>query len=182
MPAIVLLMVVAIQRLFELRIAKRNEAWARSQGAKEYGQDHYWMFFVLHPLWMLSFTLEGYFRDAPVQWWAVGVYLILQLLRYQVISTLGPYWNTRILIVPGGQRISKGLYRFLKHPNYVVVALEIFITPLIVGAWMTALVFTVLNALVMLVRIPAEERALRAYLAEGRKQETAEGQGPRAEG
>ncbi|GEM46489.1 isoprenylcysteine carboxyl methyltransferase family protein [Deinococcus cellulosilyticus] len=176
MPSIILLLVVAAQRLLELRIAKRNEAWARSRGAKEYGREHYWMFFVLHPLWMLAFTLEGYFRDAPVQGWAVVAYLILQLLRYSVISTLGPYWNTRILIVPGGQKVTGGLYRFLKHPNYVVVALEILITPLVVGAWWTALVFSVLNALVMRVRIPAEERALREY--EGLPR--AEGRGPRA--
>ncbi|GGJ45261.1 isoprenylcysteine carboxyl methyltransferase family protein [Deinococcus roseus] len=178
MPSILLLLVVAVQRLFELRIAKRNEAWARSRGAQEHGREHYWMFFVLHPLWMLSFTLEGYFRGGPVQVWALGAYLILQLLRYSVISTLGPYWNTRILIVPGGQQVTGGLYRFMKHPNYVVVALELLITPLIVGAWWTAVVFTVLNALVMWVRIPAEERALMEY----GNMPGAEGRGPNANG
>nr|WP_183986724.1 isoprenylcysteine carboxylmethyltransferase family protein [Deinobacterium chartae] len=155
--------VVAAQRLLELRVARRNEAWARARGAVEYGRGHYWMFFVLHPAWMLSFALEGRSRGAPFYVLPAVGYLLLQAARYWVIASLGPYWNTRVLIVPGGERVRHGPFRWLKHPNYVVVALELMVAPLVVGAWKTALVFALLNALLMRVRIPVEERALAQY-------------------
>jgi methyltransferase len=157
-------MIIAAQRILELGIAKRNEAWARSRGAKEYGKEHYWMFFVLHPAWILSILLEGSIRN-PVSpaWWAVIAYVLLQFARYSIIKNLGNYWNTKILIVPSGVRINSGWYSFIKHPNYVVVALELLITPFVVGAFWTALVFTLLNALVMWVRIPLEERVLQDH-------------------
>ena len=163
LPSLLLTVIVGVQRLLELGVARQNEAWARSNGATEYRKEHYWMFFVLHPAWIISMLLEGSLRDTGVNWWAVAVYIALQFARYSIISTLGTYWNTKILIVPGGARVKKGWYSFVKHPNYLVVALELFITPLIVGAWVTALTFTVLNALVMLVRIPLEERVLRQH-------------------
>lgn len=160
--SVLLVIVIATQRILELGIAKRNEAWARSRGAKEYGKEHYWMFFVLHPAWILGILLEGSIRNpsSPV-WWAVIGYVALQFARYSVIKNLGSYWNTKILIVPNGVRIASGWYGFIKHPNYVVVALELLITPFIVGAFWTALIFTLFNAVVMGVRIPLEERVLR---------------------
>ncbi|WP_051935426.1 isoprenylcysteine carboxyl methyltransferase family protein [Deinococcus sp. YIM 77859] len=152
------------QRLLELRLARANERWARARGAAEYGQEHYPLFFVLHPAWMLGLLLEGRASRGRVHWLALVLFVVAQPLRVWVIRTLGRYWNTKILIVPGGERVRRGPFRLLRHPNYAVVALEMAAGPLAVGAWRTALVGSVLNAaLLLLVRLPAEERALRAY-------------------
>ncbi len=96
-----------------------------------------------------------------MNWTALALFVLAQPLRYWVIRTLGRYWNTRILIVPGGERVTGGPFRFLRHPNYVVVVVEILTFPLIFGAWWTALTFTALNAAVLCVRIREENRALR---------------------
>jgi methyltransferase len=160
----ILLAFLSAQRLLELRLARANERWARGRGAVEYGQEHYPLFFVLHPAWMLCTLLEGRASGRRVHWPALMLFVLAQPLRYWVIRTLGPSWNTRILIVPGGKRVTHGPFRFLKHPNYAVVALELAAAPLAVGAWRTALGFTLLNAgLLLLIRIPAEERALTLY-------------------
>lgn len=155
---------LTVQRLLELRVARANERWAREQGATEYGRGHYPLFFVLHPTWMLLTLLEGRRAGGRVNWVALALFVLAQPLRYWVIQTLGRYWNTRILIVPGGERVTGGPFRYLRHPNYAVVALEMAAAPLAVGAWRTALAYTLLNAaLILLVRLPAEERALREY-------------------
>ncbi len=160
----ILLAFLSLQRLLELRLARVNERWARAHGAVEYGQEHYPLFFVLHPAWMLLTFLEGRASGRRVNWPALALFVLAQPLRYWVIRTLGRYWNTRILIVPGGERITDGPFRLLKHPNYAVVALELAAAPLAVGAWRSALAFTLLNAaLLLLIRIPAEERALAHY-------------------
>jgi len=161
---------LTVQRLLELRVARANERWAREQGATEYGQEHYPLFFVLHPSWMLLTLLEGRRSWGRVNWAALALLVLAQPLRYWVIRTLGRSWNTKILIVPGGERVTGGPFRYLRHPNYAVVALEIAAAPLAVGAWRTALAYTVLNAaLLLLIRLPAEERALQAYAAEGKR-------------
>ncbi|MBB5235491.1 isoprenylcysteine carboxyl methyltransferase family protein [Deinococcus budaensis] len=155
---------LSVQRLLELRLARANERWAREQGATEHGQEHYPLFFLLHPGWMLGLLLEGRRSGAPVNWPALALFVLAQPLRYWVIRTLGRYWNTKILIVPGGKRVTGGPFRYLRHPNYAVVALELAAAPLAVGAWRTALAASVLNAaLILLIRLPAEERALREY-------------------
>ncbi|GMA14415.1 hypothetical protein E5F05_09390 [Deinococcus metallilatus] len=155
---------LTVQRLLEVRLARSNERWAREHGAAEYGREHYPLFFVLHPGWMLCTLLEGRRARGRVNWLAFALFGLAQPLRYWVIRTLGRYWNTKILIVPGGERVTGGPFRYLRHPNYAVVALEIASAPLAVGAWRTALTYTVLNAaLLLLIRLPAEERALRAY-------------------
>lgn len=155
---------LTVQRLLELRVARANERWARAQGATEYGQEHYPLFFVLHPSWMLLTLLEGRRSGARVNGVALALFVLAQPLRYWVIRTLGRSWNTRILIVPGGQRVTGGPFRYLRHPNYAVVALEMASAPLAVGAWRTALAYTLLNAaLIVRIRLPAEERALREY-------------------
>ncbi|WP_291425091.1 isoprenylcysteine carboxylmethyltransferase family protein [Deinococcus sp.] len=152
------------QRLLEVRHARSNERWAREHGAVEYGQGHYWTFFVLHPAWLLALLLEGRASRRAVNWPLVLLFLLLQPLRYLIMAQLGHYWNTKILIIPGGKRVETGVFRFLKHPNYTVVALELASAPLAVGAWRTALAFSLLNAALLLgVRIPAEEAALRDY-------------------
>jgi methyltransferase len=161
------LALVIVQRLLELQLAQRNAQWARAQGAKEYAPEHYPLIVALHVAWIAAMTIESFARGPALGWlWPVWlvVFALAQLGRYWAISSLGPYWNTRILIVPGGSRVRRGPYRFLNHPNYVVVALEILSGPLIFGAWTTAIVFSLLNAALLLgVRIPAETRALEAY-------------------
>ena len=165
----VLVAVIIVQRLLELVVAASNLRWALANGGKEYAPGHYPPMVAMHSAWIAALLLEGTLRGgAPSSlWWLwLGLFSLAQVGRDLVITTLGRYWNTRIVIVPGGQRIQRGLYKYFSHPNYIVVALEIFVAPLIFGAWITALVFTVLNAaLLLLVRIPAEERALETYRA-----------------
>lgn len=159
-----LVLAIVVQRALELRVAKSNERWARERGAVEYGREHYPLFFLLHGGWLASMLLEGRRQDRPVAWGWLLVWLVMQPTRYIVIRTLGRLWNTRILIVPGARRVTRGPFRFVRHPNYLVVALELLSGPLGVRAPRTAAVFGVLNALLLLlIRIPAEERALREY-------------------
>lgn len=156
---------VAIQRVVELRIAARNQAWSLSQGAKEFGAQHYPLFFVLHGGWAVGWLTEASLRGVQLApWWGVwlSLFLLAQVLRYWALASLGRYWNTRILIIPGHTRVTKGIYRYISHPNYWAVALELVSIPLLFGAWVTALVASLLNAALLLgIRIPAEEKALQ---------------------
>jgi len=160
------LALVVLQRMLELRLAQANLRWALSQGAREYGREHYPLFFLLHIGWMLGWLLEGLARQqlSPIWWLWLALFVLAQGLRYWAIQSLGRYWNTRIIIVPGAKRIASGPYRYLRHPNYLAVALELLSLPLIFNAWITALAATLLNALLLLtIRIPAEEKALSTY-------------------
>lgn len=169
LPTIVLgalLAIIVVQRLTELRLARRNEAWVRAEGAVEVGARHYPLFFVLHTGWLLAWPLEAW-RSGPTlaPWWgaALGVFVGAEALRYWAIGTLGKRWNTRILVLPSRPPIRRGPYRWLAHPNYVAVVLELAAAPLIFGAWWTAVVVGALNlALLLGIRIPAETAALRA--------------------
>ena len=158
---------IIVQRLLELRIAKRNEKWALAHGAKEYSPAHYPLIVALHICWILGIALEGFLRGAqPGTFWPLwlGIFLLAQIGRYWAISSLGGYWNTRILILPGGSRVKHGPYKYFRHPNYIVVMLELLSGPLIFGATGTAVIASILNAALLLgVRIPAEERALEQY-------------------
>jgi methyltransferase len=157
-------LLVAAQRLFELRLARRNERLACARGAVERGKGHYPLIVGLHSLWLVSTLVEGLLRGPvfPVYWpAALALFLLVQPLRYWAILSLGESWNTKILVVPGAKPVRSGPYRYLNHPNYVVVVVEILTFPLIFGAWLTALVFTLLNAAVLRVRIMEENRALR---------------------
>jgi methyltransferase len=157
-------LLVAAQRLFELRLARRNERLARARGAVEWGRGHYTIIVGVHSLWLVSTLVEGLLRGPvfPVYWpAALALFLLVQPLRYWAILSLGESWNTKILVVPGAKPVRSGPYRYLNHPNYVVVVVEILTFPLIFGAWVAALVFTLLNAAVLRVRIMEENRALR---------------------
>lgn len=161
----VILVFLIGQRLVELRLAARNRQWAMAQGAKESGAGHYPLFFLLHVGWFVGWIGETMARGLTVSrvWWLwLTVFAAAQLLRYWAITTLGPRWNTRILVIPGLPPIQQGPYRYLRHPNYVAVTLELLVIPLIFNAWFTALVATLLNsALLGLIRIPHEEKALQ---------------------
>lgn len=163
-PLVLGVLLVALQRLLELALARRNEGRARARGAVERGRGHYPFMVGLHSLWLVSTLAEGVLRgpELPAYWYvALAVFLLVQPLRYWAIFSLGESWNTKILVVPGAKPVRRGPYRFLAHPNYVVVVVEIFAFPLIFGAWATALVFTLLNAALLRVRIREENRALR---------------------
>ena len=154
---------VAAQRLFELVIARRNERRARARGAVERGRGHYPLIVALHTLWLVSTLVEGLLRgpDPPAYWPVpLALFLLVQPLRYWALFSLGGRWNTKVLIVPGEKPVRRGPYKYLAHPNYVVVVVEILTFPLIFGAWVTALVFTILNAAILSVRIREENRAL----------------------
>ena len=154
---------VAIQRLLELRLSRRHERILRTRGAVERGREHYPLMVGLHVLWLLSTLVEGLLRgpDIPVYWPVpLALFLLAQLLRYWAILSLGDYWNTRVLVVPGTRLVARGPYRYLRHPNYAVVIVEIATFPLIFGDWITALVFSILNAALLFVRIRTENRAL----------------------
>ncbi len=160
-----LLSVVLVQRVAELRLARRNEARARALGAQEFGARHYPLFFVIHGTWLLMWFLEAFRRGPHLacgwQLW-LGVFIAAEALRYGSIATLGPAWNTRILVVPGAAPVARGPYRWLRHPNYVAVVLELAALPLVFGAWHTALVIGLANLVLLLgVRIPTEMRALQ---------------------
>lgn len=155
---------VAVQRLFELALARKNERRARARGALERGRGHYPFIVALHSLWLVSTLVEGILRgpELPALWLVpLALFLLVQPLRYWALFSLGERWNTKILVVPGAKPVRRGPYRYLNHPNYVVVVAEILTFPLIFDAWITALVFTVLNAAVLSVRIREENRALR---------------------
>lgn len=154
---------MAVQRLFELRLSRRNERRVRARGAVERGTGHYPWMVALHSSWLISTLVEGLLRGPvfPVRWPVpLALFLLVQPLRYWAILTLGESWNTKILVVPGGRLVRRGPYRYFKHPNYVVVAVEILTFPLLFGAWITALVFSALNAALLFVRIREENRAL----------------------
>lgn len=160
--------IVAVQRVAELWLSRRNERIQHARGAVERGAGHYPFMVALHALWLVSTLMEGFVRgpELPTYWPVpLVLFLLVQPIRYWAIFSLGPAWNTRILVVPGSQPVARGPYRFLSHPNYVVVAVEILTFPLIFGAWATALVFTVLNAALLGVRIRAEEDALDEFAA-----------------
>ena len=157
---------MAVQRLFELVLARKNERRARARGAVERGEGHYLLIVALHTLWLVSTLVEGLLRgpELPAFWPApLALFLLLQPVRYWAIFSLGHRWNTKILVLPGEKPLRRGPYRYLNHPNYVVVVVEILTFPLIFGAWITALFFTVLNAVVLSVRIREENRALSEF-------------------
>jgi methyltransferase len=154
---------VALQRLLELCLSCRNERRARARGAIERGAGHYKPLVATHASWLVSTFVEGAVRgpELPAFWPVpLALFLLVQPLRYWAVFSLGDKWNTRILVVPGAKLVRRGPYRYLKHPNYVVVAVEILTFPLIFGAWITALVFSILNATLLYVRIKEENRAL----------------------
>jgi methyltransferase len=149
---------VALQRLAELVLSRHNTIKLRDRGAVEVDPGHYPLIVAVHAAWLISLWIFGH--DQPVNVFALFGYLALQCLRFWVMWTLGSRWTTRIIVLPGQPLVSTGPYRFLPHPNYAVVAGEIALLPLVIGLPMLTVVFTVLNAAVLAIRIRAENRAL----------------------
>ena len=160
----VLVLLVGVERIAELVVSKRNLAWSTERGGVESGFGHYPFMVVLHTGLLVGALVEAWVRrpDVPslLAWSMLGVVVLSQALRWWCITTLGPQWNTRVVIVPGLAPVRSGPYRFLSHPNYVAVVLEGAALPLVHAGWITALVFTVLNAGLLTVRIRCENAAL----------------------
>lgn len=161
--SIVVLALITAQRIGELFLADHNTRRLRAQGAIETGANHYIFIVLLHGAWLLGLWALAW--DRPISLPLLGVFVLLQATRVWVIATLGPRWTTRIITLPGAPLVSKGPYRFVSHPNYVVVALEIAVLPLAFGLWGYAILFTLLNAAMMWVRIRSESGALSAPTA-----------------
>ena len=157
-PAIAILAFVTLQRLAELGLAKSNTKALLARGAYEHSPGHYPAIVAVHTLWLAA--LWWLAPGRPVQLALLFLFLLLQLGRVWVIRTLGPRWTTRIIILPGAPLVSGGPFRFVSHPNYLVVIGELAVLPLVFGLWQVAVVFSVLNAVVLWVRIKAESQVL----------------------
>ena len=151
---------VTLQRAGELLLSRYNTHRLLARGAVEIAPRHYLLIVAVHAAWLISLWVFGH--DQPVNGVALLVYLVLQGFRFWVMRTLGSRWTTRIIVLPGQPLVSAGPYRFLSHPNYAVVAAEIAVLPLVLGLPLLAVLFTVLNAAVLAIRIRSENRALAA--------------------
>ncbi|MDO0924154.1 isoprenylcysteine carboxylmethyltransferase family protein [Streptomyces sp. TG1A-8] len=159
-----LVLAVGLERAAELVVARRNAAWSLARGGVESGRGHYPVMVVLHTGLLAGALAEVWVRrpDAvPVLAWSMlALVAASQALRWWCIATLGRQWNTRVIVVPGAPRVTGGPYRRLPHPNYAAVAVEGIALPLVHSAWVTAVVFTVLNGFLLTARIRAEAAAL----------------------
>ena len=159
--------VVALERLMELRISRRHARWALVRGGVEYGREHFRWMALLHTAFLIAAPLEVWFGSRPflpgLGWTALGLAAAAQGLRYWAIASLGRYWNVRVVVVPGSTVQVKGPYRFLRHPNYLAVVIEGLALPLIHTAYVTAVMFTILNAWILMIRIRCEEEALSVH-------------------
>ena len=165
---VLLILAVAVERLIELVVSKRNLAWARSRVGREYGFGHYPFMVFLHTGLLVACVIEASHRSfiPAVGWPMLALVLLAQALRWWCITVLGPRWNTRIVVVPGLPLVDRGPYRWMRHPNYVAVVMEGIALPLVHTAWITAVVFTVVNAGLLRVRISAENAVMAKALAE----------------
>jgi methyltransferase len=161
---VLLIAVIAVERLAEMVVAERNRAWSRAQGGVEFGAEHYPVMVVLHVGLLLGCLIEPMIFDRPfipaLGWPMLAIVVAAQGLRWWCITTLDRQWNTRVIIIPGATRVVGGPYKFLPHPNYVAVVAEGIALPLVHTSWLTALVFTALNAVLLATRINVENAAL----------------------
>ncbi len=154
-----ILALVALERLGELLYGRRNVKRLLAEGAVEHGADHYPLFILLHAGWLLAMLLSVR-PHTPILWPLIGVYALLMLGRAWVMASLGRFWTTRIITLPDAPLVRRGPYRFLRHPNYLIVAGEIATLPLAFGAWRVALVFSLLNLALLWHRVRVEDSAL----------------------
>ncbi|TAW14799.1 isoprenylcysteine carboxyl methyltransferase family protein [Rhizobium ruizarguesonis] len=161
-PSITLLTFVTLQRLGELVLARRNTAALLAKGAREVAPEHYPVMVALHAGWIIGLWLTAPGRPVALFWFLV--FMALQVLRLWVLATLKGRWTTRIIILPGAPLVRSGPYRFLRHPNYAIVVGEIAALPLAFGLPLYAIVFSLLNALILHVRVKAENAALKSAM------------------
>jgi methyltransferase len=166
-----LIVILAIQRLWELGVSKRHLRALKARGAIEVGSAHYPWMVALHTAFLISCVTEVWLLDRPFRP-VLAVIAVLALgaalaLRWWTLATLGERWTTRVLVVPGEELVTSGPYRWLRHPNYVVVVMEIAAIPMIHGAWLTAVVFTLANLALLRTRVRVEEEALSRLAAGG---------------
>jgi methyltransferase len=155
---VLILALVTLERLFELWLARRNTRRLLEQGAREHAPGHYPLIVAVHVLWLAA--LWWLAPSRPVDGFWLALFVLVELGRLWVLTTLGSRWTTRIIVIPGAPLVRRGPYRFIDHPNYWVVIGEIAVLPLVFGLWQVALVFTLLNAAALIVRIRQENRAL----------------------
>lgn len=151
------LIFIVTQRLGELYIAKKNTAALLEKGAVEYGAWHYPFMVTLHSFWVAALLLAGHVEVINFLW--LAIFAILQFFRLWILTSLGERWTTRIIVLDE-PLVLAGPFKYFKHPNYMLVVAEIFVAPMVLGLWQMAIVFSVLNAAMLFVRIREEEKAL----------------------
>ena len=165
-PLHLLLPLVIVQRIGELRIARRNQKKLMGRGAVEVGSGHYPAIVALHTLWFVAMAAEIVILSRAINPFWIGLLLILlsaQALRYWTIRTLGERWTTRVYVVPGEKPVTGGPFRYLRHPNYVAVVTELLVLPLMFSCYVTAVAFSLVNSALLIIRIRTEERAWNEY-------------------
>ncbi|RYZ98806.1 MAG: hypothetical protein EOP47_18410 [Sphingobacteriaceae bacterium] len=161
---IIFISLFIIQRLSELYIASRNKKWLLQQGAVEYGREHYPFMVAMHTLFIISLITEYLLRGhPPISFIFLGIFIGLLAFKFWVIASLGKYWNTRIYRVPNFQPVNNGPFKWLKHPNYMEVVCEIAVIPLVFHLYYTAIIFTLLNACMLYVRIGVENKVWKSF-------------------
>jgi methyltransferase len=160
-----LLLLVTGQRLLELVIARRNTQRLLASGGYEVGRSHYPLIVALHTAWLIAAWAWWIGGDALLYTWALIGYLLVQVLRIWVMRSLGRFWTTRIIVVPDAPLVQRGPYRLLRHPNYLVVALEIALLPLALGSWPLAVLFSLGNAAILWLRLRVEAASLKPRLS-----------------
>ncbi|WP_404452806.1 hypothetical protein LG329_01435 [Virgibacillus necropolis] len=160
----VLLAVVICQRLIELVIARKNEEWMLRQGGVERGAEHYKWFVAVHALFFISIIVECLLRNNPIEsinYFLFSIFILTQLARVWCITSLGKFWNTKVIILPGASLRTTGPYNYIKHPNYLIVGIELFVIPLLIGAPITAITFPLVHIFLLIKwRLPIEDKAL----------------------
>lgn len=160
-----LILATGVERIIELVISTHNARAALAQGGREFGLRHFPWMVALHTGLLFASFLEAWLLERPflpwLGWPMLALVVLSQALRYWCITSLGRQWNTRVIVIPGAGMVTRGPYRWIRHPNYVAVVIEGFALPLVYTSWITAVAFTALNAVLLLkFRIPVEERAL----------------------
>ena len=155
---LLILALVTLQRVGELWLANRNTRRLLSQGAREHAPGHYPLIVAVHALWLATLWWFGLDRPLDIFW--LAMFVIVEIARIWVLASLGPRWTTRIIVLPEAPLVRRGPYRFVNHPNYLVVVAEIVVLPLVFGLWPVALLFSALNAAALAIRIRAENAAL----------------------
>ena len=159
-PHIAILAFVTAQRLVELPVARANTRRLLAAGGHEVAPGHYPLIVAVHAAWLVA--LWWFAPGRSIDLVLLAAFILVEVARIWVLQTLGPRWTTRIIVVPGETLVARGPYRFVSHPNYVVVVAEIALLPLVFGLWQISLIFTLLNAAVLFIRIRAENAALES--------------------